>query len=107
MARKTIYTWLGRAAATFALGAVLLLSASSADAYKPANSHSCGKVTKSVTYKVYARHLSCDKGRRIFKKILRDEGLRNWNCELREFPNGAPGIACRSGKKRLYGISKE
>ena len=106
MERKTIYTWLRRAAATFALGAVLLLSANSANA-KPANSHSCGKVTKSVTYKVYARHLSCDKGRRIFKKILREEGLRNWNCELRQFPNGASGIACRSGKKRLYGIAKE
>lgn len=109
METRAIHTLLGRAAALLALVALslgaVLLTATSAEAYKPPNSQSCGKVKKKVTYKVYVRNLSCDKGRRIFKKTFQGRA-RKWSCELRQFPNGAPGIACRSGKKRIYGVSR-
>ena len=105
--RKSIRALLVTATLTFALAAVLGLSATSAHAYKPPHSHSCGKVKQSVTYKVYTRHVSCDKGRRIFTRTLRSGRTPgNWSCELREFGNGAPGIACTAGKKRIFGVSK-
>jgi hypothetical protein len=107
MERRAIHSLRGRAALAFALGAVLLLAATSASAYKPAHSHSCGKVKSSVTYRVYTRHLSCDKGRRIFARILRQGRSGNWSCELREFPNGGAGIVCQSQKKRIYGVLKD
>jgi hypothetical protein len=93
---------------TLALWGVLLFSAASATAgYQPPHSHSCGKVKKSVTYKVYAANISCGKGRRVFKQALRKHKIpKKWSCELRQFPGGSPGIVCRAGGKRIYGISK-
>ena len=105
--RKPIRVLLITATLTFALGTALGLSATSAHAYKPPHSHFCGKVKKSVTYKVYTRQVSCDKGRRIFTRTLRSGRTPgNWSCDLREFGNGAPGIACTAGKKRIFGVSK-
>jgi hypothetical protein len=94
-----------------AIAALLALSLAAPAAAAPRGTD-CGLIKGSantLTFRVYARNISCATARRVFRRTVDGKrDARGWTCIHHEFRGGKFGTLCRANqKRRIYGIPTE